>query len=38
MTDKMTDEQKLLVPIALAGVAFITLPFLVGLFALYTAK
>jgi hypothetical protein len=32
----MTDEQKL--PIALAGVAFITLPFLAGLIALYAAK
>ena len=35
-TDKMTDEEKL--PIAIAGVAFITLPFIAGLIALYAAQ
>jgi hypothetical protein len=35
-TDKMSDEEKL--PIAIAGVAFITLPFIAGLIALYSAK
>jgi len=32
----MTDEEK--IPIALAGVAFITIPFIAGLIALYAAK
>jgi hypothetical protein len=32
----MTDEEKL--PIAIAGVAFITVPFIAGLIALYAAK
>jgi hypothetical protein len=35
-TDKMTDTEKL--PIAIAGIAFITLPFLAGMIALYAAK
>jgi hypothetical protein len=35
-TDKMSDEEKL--PIAIAGVAFITIPFIAGLIALYAAK
>ncbi|KAL7572102.1 hypothetical protein ACA910_001741 [Epithemia clementina (nom. ined.)] len=35
-TDKMTDEEK--IPIAIAGVAFITIPFIAGLIALYAAK
>ena len=35
-TDKMTDAEKL--PIAIAGIAFITLPFLAGMIALYAAK
>lgn len=35
-TDKMSDEEKL--PIAIAGVAFITLPFIAGLIALYAAQ
>ena len=35
-TDKMSDAEKL--PIALAGIAFITLPFIAGLIALYAAK
>jgi hypothetical protein len=35
-TDKMSDKEKL--PLALAGVAFITLPFLAGMIALYAAK
>ena len=35
-TDKMSDEQKL--PIALAGIAGISLPFILGLIALYAAK
>mmetsp|Transcript_21963 Transcript_21963/g.61166 ORF Transcript_21963/g.61166 Transcript_21963/m.61166 type:complete len:107 (-) Transcript_21963:346-666(-) len=35
-TDKMTDEEKL--PIALAGLAGISLPFILGLIALYAAK
>jgi hypothetical protein len=35
-TDKMSDEEKL--PIAIAGVAFITLPFIAGLIALYSAQ
>mmetsp|Transcript_14857 Transcript_14857/g.20983 ORF Transcript_14857/g.20983 Transcript_14857/m.20983 type:complete len:98 (+) Transcript_14857:77-370(+) len=34
--DKMSDEEKL--PIALAGLAFISLPFIAGLIALYAAK
>jgi hypothetical protein len=32
----MTDAEKL--PIAIAGIAFITLPFIAGLIALYSAK
>lgn len=32
----MSDEEKL--PIAIAGVAFITLPFIAGLIALYSAQ
>jgi hypothetical protein len=32
----MSDSEKL--PIAIAGVAFITLPFIAGLIALYSAK
>eukprot|EP00527_Entomoneis_sp_CCMP2396_P003389 CAMPEP_0198146992 /NCGR_PEP_ID=MMETSP1443-20131203/32671_1 /TAXON_ID=186043 /ORGANISM="Entomoneis sp., Strain CCMP2396" /LENGTH=102 /DNA_ID=CAMNT_0043811115 /DNA_START=119 /DNA_END=427 /DNA_ORIENTATION=- len=35
-TDKMSDEDKL--PIAIAGVAAITIPFIAGLIALYAAK
>lgn len=35
-TDKMSDEEKL--PIALAGLAGISLPFILGLIALYAAK
>lgn len=35
-TDKMSDEEK--IPIAIAGVAFIALPFIAGLIALYAAK
>ena len=35
-TDKMTDQEKL--PIAIAGVAFICVPFIAGLIALYSAK
>jgi hypothetical protein len=35
-TDKMSDQEK--IPIALAGVAFIALPFIAGLIALYSAK
>ena len=35
-TDKMSDEEKL--PIAIAGVAFISLPFIAGLIALYSAQ
>lgn len=35
-TDKMSDEEKL--PIAIAGVAFITLPFIAGLIALFAAR
>lgn len=34
--DKMSDEEKL--PIALAGLAFISLPFIAGLIALYASK
>eukprot|EP01082_Thalassiosira_pseudonana_P009314 g8341.t1 g8341 contig29:297136-297456(+) len=35
-TDKMSDEEKL--PIAIAGLVFISLPFVAGLIALYAAK
>ena len=35
-TDKMSDEEKL--PIAVAGLAFVSLPFIVGLIALYASK
>lgn len=35
-TDKMTDAEKL--PIALAGLAFVSLPFLAGMIALYASK
>ena len=35
-TDKMTDEEK--IPIALMGLAGISLPFILGLIALYSAK
>merc|ERR1719261_1876659 len=35
-TDKMSDEEK--IPIALAGVAGISLPFILGLIALYAAQ
>jgi hypothetical protein len=35
-TDKMTDEEKL--PIAIAGLVGISLPFIAGLIALYAAK
>ena len=35
-TDKMTDEEK--IPIAIAGFAFVSLPFIAGLIALYAAK
>ena len=34
--DEMSDEEK--IPIALAGLAFISLPFIAGLIALYSAK
>mmetsp|Transcript_11766 Transcript_11766/g.15352 ORF Transcript_11766/g.15352 Transcript_11766/m.15352 type:complete len:97 (+) Transcript_11766:110-400(+) len=34
--DKMSDEEK--IPIALAGLAFVSLPFIAGLIALYAAK
>lgn len=34
--DKMSDEEKL--PIAIAGLAFISLPFIAGLIALYASK
>ena len=34
--DKMSDEEKL--PVAIAGFAFISLPFLAGMIALYAAK
>eukprot|EP00568_Trieres_chinensis_P004088 CAMPEP_0183294842 /NCGR_PEP_ID=MMETSP0160_2-20130417/3006_1 /TAXON_ID=2839 ORGANISM="Odontella Sinensis, Strain Grunow 1884" /NCGR_SAMPLE_ID=MMETSP0160_2 /ASSEMBLY_ACC=CAM_ASM_000250 /LENGTH=101 /DNA_ID=CAMNT_0025456215 /DNA_START=79 /DNA_END=384 /DNA_ORIENTATION=- len=34
--DKMSDQEKL--PIALAGLAFISLPFIAGLIALYATK
>jgi hypothetical protein len=34
--DKMSDQEKL--PLALAGLAFISLPFIAGLIALYSAK
>jgi hypothetical protein len=32
----MSDEEK--IPIAIAGIAFITIPFIAGLIALYAAK
>eukprot|EP00339_Tiarina_fusa_P030366 CAMPEP_0117014794 /NCGR_PEP_ID=MMETSP0472-20121206/11935_1 /TAXON_ID=693140 ORGANISM="Tiarina fusus, Strain LIS" /NCGR_SAMPLE_ID=MMETSP0472 /ASSEMBLY_ACC=CAM_ASM_000603 /LENGTH=102 /DNA_ID=CAMNT_0004718441 /DNA_START=89 /DNA_END=397 /DNA_ORIENTATION=- len=35
-TDKMSDEEK--IPIALAGLAGISLPFVLGLIALYASK
>jgi len=35
-TDKMTDEEKL--PIAIAGLVGISLPFIAGLIALYASK
>ena len=35
-TDKMTDQEK--IPIAIAGLVFISLPFIAGLIALYSAK
>jgi hypothetical protein len=35
-TDKMTDEEKF--PIAIAGLVGISLPFIIGLIALYAAK
>jgi len=35
-TDKMSDEDKL--PIALAGLAFVSLPFIAGMVALYASK
>ena len=35
-TDKMSDEEK--IPIALAGLAGISLPFIAGLIALYAAQ
>ena len=35
-TDKMSDQEK--IPLALAGLAFISLPFIAGLVALYSAK
>jgi hypothetical protein len=35
-TDKMTDQEK--IPIAIAGIAFIALPFIAGLIALYASK
>mmetsp|Transcript_16823 Transcript_16823/g.31865 ORF Transcript_16823/g.31865 Transcript_16823/m.31865 type:complete len:107 (+) Transcript_16823:88-408(+) len=34
--DKMSDKEK--IPLALAGLAFISLPFIAGLIALYSAK
>jgi hypothetical protein len=34
--DKMSDKEK--IPVALAGLAFISLPFIAGLIALYSAK
>eukprot|EP00816_Leptocylindrus_hargravesii_P013939 CAMPEP_0196810292 /NCGR_PEP_ID=MMETSP1362-20130617/10109_1 /TAXON_ID=163516 /ORGANISM="Leptocylindrus danicus, Strain CCMP1856" /LENGTH=60 /DNA_ID=CAMNT_0042185215 /DNA_START=168 /DNA_END=350 /DNA_ORIENTATION=+ len=34
--DKMTDEEK--IPVAIAGLAFISLPFIAGLIALYASK
>jgi len=34
--DKMSDQEKL--PIALGGLAFISLPFIAGLIALYSSK
>ena len=35
-TDKMSDEEK--IPLALGGIAFISLPFILGLVALYASK
>lgn len=35
-TDKMTDEEK--IPIAIAGLAAVSLPFIAGLIALYAAQ
>lgn len=35
-TDKMTDEEK--IPIAIAGMVGISLPFILGMIALYAAK
>jgi hypothetical protein len=35
-TDKMSDAEKM--PLALAGVAVITLPFIAGMIALYASK
>ena len=35
-TDKMTDQEK--IPIAIAGLVGISLPFILGLIALYSAK
>eukprot|EP00560_Eucampia_antarctica_P002039 CAMPEP_0197835292 /NCGR_PEP_ID=MMETSP1437-20131217/25358_1 /TAXON_ID=49252 ORGANISM="Eucampia antarctica, Strain CCMP1452" /NCGR_SAMPLE_ID=MMETSP1437 /ASSEMBLY_ACC=CAM_ASM_001096 /LENGTH=109 /DNA_ID=CAMNT_0043440617 /DNA_START=53 /DNA_END=382 /DNA_ORIENTATION=+ len=35
-TDKMSDEEKL--PIALGGLAFVSLPFILGMVALYASK
>jgi hypothetical protein len=35
-TDKMTDEEK--IPIALVGLVGISLPFILGLIALYAAR
>ena len=35
-TDKMSDEEK--IPIAIAGILGISLPFILGLIALYSAK
>ena len=35
-TDKMSDGEK--IPIALAGLAFVSLPFIAGLIALYASK
>mmetsp|Transcript_19332 Transcript_19332/g.41619 ORF Transcript_19332/g.41619 Transcript_19332/m.41619 type:complete len:100 (-) Transcript_19332:192-491(-) len=35
-TDKMSDEEK--IPIAIAGIVGITVPFIAGLIALYAAK
>ena len=34
--DKMSDEEK--IPVAIAGLAFISLPFIAGLIALYASK